>query len=416
MRNIRLILDKKAKSAEAGQKRIYPTISLMYEALDALAASHVSNPVFSLSCESERESEAAYAAACAASAVSSALNASSSTGNSHSRSAVPDGGEKAGGNFEGASSSAASSSSSSSSSSSFLQTMLKFCLLKDNRNNVAPSPFLLLLLPPLLYYVVDPQYRTLAFLTGIVLAINHIDTFLLGTPVARPDTHDTARLPTGRVVVRFAADLGKMLRYIDSKRDEVVKVSLTHLTVKAAGHVFHTSCQSLRGHVIGGRLYRQQSDAVDISVSADVSDIDTVAIKICNVQSKALEVIADELKFKGENLRRATAARRRGTSQVDREGSRRDQILSVLPASLADFCVFFLDFFGARYGASLPALGVVGYPLGICSVVTAPVSRPTDQAAGERHRAALHFVVVVCCYVLAVLCVCLFGFIFYRVF
>jgi len=223
----------------------------------------------------------------------------------------------------------------------------------------------ILLLPVLLYYTMDREQRAVGFVLGLIFCVRYLNRLLLGTPVYRKILSDAAPLVPGRVVVRFPVDLGKLLRYVNLKREETgVDISLTHVAIKAAGQALF-DCPYLNGHIIGGQFYLSRTTGVDVSVSTEM-DTDSMAVKIEDTEIKPVHVIADELQTATKELRKKVAGVGRWQTHI------RDELMSLVPDPLYSTIQSVLTSLGSHYGLSVPILGVKSHPLGVCTIITSP--------------------------------------------
>ena len=124
----------------------------------------------------------------------------------------------------------------------------------------------------------------------------------LGSPVPALITRGAGRLVTGRSLIRFPVDITKLLRYINSKREETgVDITMTHIAVRAAATAV-MEMPSVNGHVLFSQFFRSTDDNVDVSVSVDLSETETVMLKIEDSDSKPVEFIASELQSRSRYL------------------------------------------------------------------------------------------------------------------
>jgi pyruvate/2-oxoglutarate dehydrogenase complex dihydrolipoamide acyltransferase (E2) component len=199
----------------------------------------------------------------------------------------------------------------------------------------------------------------------LVVAYKYLVRLHLGEPRRKAALPvDATTLPAGRMNYRFPVDLGKLLRYLDVKRDESeLEITLTHVAVKATALAL-AEVPALKGHVIGGNFYPTRLPAVDLSVSYEVSEKETVVLKINDADAKPLELITDEINVRGLAIRKS--------GKIKPPSTLRSQILGVLPSSLSAELDSFLLYLGSQFGASIPLLGVERFPLGVCTVLTSP--------------------------------------------
>ena len=154
-----------------------------------------------------------------------------------------------------------------------------------------------------------------------------------------------------------------LFRCLEAKRaDSGIEITMTHIAVKSAAVVLN-EMKSMKGRVILGHFYPSKLDSVDVGVSADISDQETVVLKVDNADLKPVEYIADELIKTARGL------------QTDRKSgmlSRREKILSWFPSIIATELEDIFLFLGSNLGLTIPFLGIVGFPLGVCTVLTSP--------------------------------------------
>ena len=224
----------------------------------------------------------------------------------------------------------------------------------------------MLFLPSLLYYMLDTKYRNWGFVVGVVLCVRFFKKWMLGDPVLRRCGIFTPSLPPGRVVVRFPVDLGKVLRYVDTKHKESgVDITLTHVAIKAAASTLQ-DFPYLAGYMVGGELYPTRSKGVDISVSVDTSESESVGLLLRGVEAKPLHLIAHEMQEESRELQLACAGKAHPNSSY---GGR---LLALLPTSVSFPLANFFAMLGRDYGLDIEALGALPFPLGSCSIITAP--------------------------------------------
>jgi len=253
---------------------------------------------------------------------------------------------------------------------------------EKEREKPPKTIFLTLLLPVLLACVMERH--ALGFLIGCFISLPYIHKQLLvGQLVENKYTNNVEfsnALPRGRVIVQFSVDLGKLLRYVDSKREGYgMDISLTHVIAKAAANALF-SFQALNGCMIGSHFYRSPSNAISISVSAENSDM--IAVKIDDANTKTLNVIADELQAKSRSVRRAltTGAGAGGgekavagtTVSGGGPSSRAGILLDALPLGISYSARYILRLIASYYGMAFPSLGITPYPHGTCNIITSP--------------------------------------------
>lgn len=225
---------------------------------------------------------------------------------------------------------------------------------------------LVLFLPSLLYYALDARFRNWGFALGLLICLRFFRRLMLGEPAPRRSDVWAPALPPGRLVVRFPVDLGKLLRYVDTKHKESgVDITLTHVAIKAAAATM-LEFPFLNGYMVGGSFYPSRSKGVDISVSVDTSESESMGLLLRGVESKPLHCLADQVQEQQREMIRACAGKAAANSHYSA------RLLAGLPSALGAPLARFFAFLGRDFGLDLEALGAVPFPLGVCSIVTAP--------------------------------------------
>jgi hypothetical protein len=226
---------------------------------------------------------------------------------------------------------------------------------------------LVFFLPSLIYYALDARFRNVGFVLGAFICLRFFRRIMLGDPVPKRSSVYAPSLAAGRIVVRFPVDLGKLLRYVDVKHKESgVDITLTHVAIKAAAATIQ-EFPFLNGYMVGGDFYTSRSKGVDISVSTDASEAESVGLLMHNVDTKPLHCLADEVQAESRQL--LMACRGKDASPTSQYAGR---VLALLPAGLGAALARFFSMLGSEYGLNIEALGAVPYPLGVCSIITAP--------------------------------------------
>ena len=147
------------------------------------------------------------------------------------------------------------------------------------------------------------KYRALAFLFGLAYALEYIFRLHLGNPYRRIGTTEMGSVASGGLLVRFSIDLGRLLRYLEQRREETgVEITITHLAVKGAALAI-SEIANLNGHVINGDFYKSRTKGVDIGVSMELFENETVVVKVSEADFKPVDYIADELLNRIKDLR-----------------------------------------------------------------------------------------------------------------
>ena len=257
---------------------------------------------------------------------------------------------------------------------------------------------LVLLTPSLLYYIVDRKYNIIGFLISLYFTIRYIIRLHLGNSLNNSNTesdiifsnevllnssnnkdnNSVIKLSDSRMIVRFPVDLGKLLHYLDLKREETgIDISPTHITLKAISMAYN-DLPKLNGHLLfNNNFYLSKSNNIDLSVSIDIIDKYTLLLKINDTELKSLEYIAYELSTRAKELRTiASNASKTAKENLTNSANNSNktviqkirEFLPIIKLKLQQFG----QFVGSNFGISLPKLGIVAYPYGICSVMTSP--------------------------------------------
>lgn len=226
-----------------------------------------------------------------------------------------------------------------------------------------------LFLPVALYFAVSNEFRALAFVFGFFYALDYVMRVHLGIPHRKVASMEHETIPDGRMMVRFNVDLTKLLRYLESSREvSGTEITVTHIAVKAIG-VALSEIPNLNGHVIGGDFYQNRSGDVDVSVSAELFENETVVLKIEHADLKPIDYIATELKTRAQHLREGT----------DPSHTRKARLLSLMPAVFSGLLRKLFNTLCGKYGISFPLIGLVGFPHGACTVITLPSKEASDH-------------------------------------
>jgi hypothetical protein len=194
-------------------------------------------------------------------------------------------------------------------------------------------------------------------------------TFLPVINFLQVSTQEVAAVPNGRMLVRFSVDVGRLLRYLEGRRESSgVEITVTHIALKAAA-VALSETPNLNGHVIGDDFYASNSRGVDLSLTLDLHENDSVVMKIENADLKPIDFVADEIKRRKQELEEGR----------DSSLQRKIKLLGLLPPLLSSLLRKLLNTLGGKFGISIPILGVVGFPHGTCTVVTIPSKEKSES-------------------------------------
>ena len=226
-------------------------------------------------------------------------------------------------------------------------------------------------------------------------------------------------IPRGRTLVRMPIDLGPILRFLDAKKKKeavavvvdtsssttttastssssaasnssssninanngnnnggggggAVKkhdITISHLVLKACAATI-AEIPSLNGYVMGsGDFYPAKKQGVDLSLSLDISDKDTVLLKIDDADMKSIDTITNEISYRSKVLRDECKV---GMKQQQQKQTLRTRLLDYLSPTIAEVIDIFLTRLGTVYGLHIPALDILPFPSGVCAVITSP--------------------------------------------
>jgi hypothetical protein len=212
--------------------------------------------------------------------------------------------------------------------------------------------------------------RVVAFLGGLLIAINYLVRLQLGKPETKTSEEIMHKVAESQLTFRFPIDLGRILVYIDSKRSESdLDITFTHIVVKACAMAI-AEIPSLNGHVIMNQFYRSKSPGVDVSLFVDVNERSTATVKIADADAKPTDFIADEIIEKVNDLRSAQLEKvNAGTSG---QKTFAQKLAQVVPYFIVQYVKQLMFELGNTYGLNIPKLGITPYPYGVCTVVVSP--------------------------------------------
>lgn len=162
------------------------------------------------------------------------------------------------------------------------------------------------------------------------------------------------------MVLRFDVDVGKMLQYLESKRDTATgaaPITLTHVAVKAVALTL-LEMPFLKGHVVNGTFYAAKQSSVAVSMSVEVGETDTAVVTIASADKISVSAIAKEAR----KLAGACAAQ--NDAGTDTESSFLSYIF--------DICASIGRIATGKYGIYIPGLtsrGSVPFPYGSATVI-----------------------------------------------
>jgi hypothetical protein len=204
----------------------------------------------------------------------------------------------------------------------------------------------------------------------LIFSLRYVLMLHLGSPDRKPPTRGAGPLTQGRTLIRFPAELGKILRFIQAKGEETgVDMTMTHVAIKAAAAALK-EMPFLNGHILFGKFYRTLDVGIDVSVVMDLPDMGSVLFKVADAERKPVEFVSHEL----QGMVKSVADSKKGGIM-----SKRDEIMRRLGPFWAAEMDAWLSFLGSQLGLSIPALNVTSFPSGTCCVLTAPKGNDTDM-------------------------------------
>lgn len=121
----------------------------------------------------------------------------------------------------------------------------------------------------------------------------------------------------------------------------------------------------MHGHVVFGEFYSSRSKGIDLSLAVDVTEKEAVVIKLDDVDKKPIDYLANEVLSRAETLRSSwPSSAKANTAPLSK-------LLSFLPPGIAATVCAWLYFMESQLGVSTPLLGLVAFPLGVCTLVSA---------------------------------------------
>lgn len=195
--------------------------------------------------------------------------------------------------------------------------------------------------------------------------MNYLLQLHLGRPITKSSPLLKYQVPSSKLLFRFPIELQNIVQYIESKRTaSEVDITFSHIAVKAAAMALQEQ-PSLNGHLVMQNFYRNKTPSIDVSVSVDVTEGQSVMMKIDDADAKPTEYIADEV------IKNATTLRGGEAAKVNPFVARLQSILPTILGSPIRQQLFKL---GALYGLSIPFLGIEPFPQGVCAVVSSPTA------------------------------------------
>jgi hypothetical protein len=173
------------------------------------------------------------------------------------------------------------------------------------------------------------------------------------------------QVPHSKILFRFPIELNNLVMYLDQKRTQSeIDITFSHVAVKVCAMILN-EMPALNGHITMGNFYRNKTPAVDVSVSIEVHEAQSVMMKVADADAKPVEYIAEEILNHAKDLRNGDAAKANPIVQ---------RLQSLFPAIIGAPIRQQLYKLGAQYGISIPALDIQPFPQGVCSVVSSPTA------------------------------------------
>lgn len=237
---------------------------------------------------------------------------------------------------------------------------------RKSATKITNISLLILMLPFHLFYIPDQSIvKMLGFILGFFVAYQYLVRLHLGEPLRR-SSRTASTYTNGKMIIRFPVDLGKLLRYLDSKRGESgLEITLTHIAMKAAATVIGET-PSINGYVVMGNFYRSKTYGASISVSVDISERDSAMVKIDDADVKPVNNLAEELQGHSKMLREKGVPRWENATPIN------EKLKKLLPPTVSFLLETILLYLGNHLGLSIPFFGIKPFPFGVCSIITSP--------------------------------------------
>lgn len=158
----------------------------------------------------------------------------------------------------------------------------------------------------------------------------------------------------GKIFGTIEVDASEALRFLKSKREAGVRLTMTHLIVRGCGLILRDIVPELNRTVRRGRLYQRPTVDIFVSVAIDRGR-DVAGFKIERADEKSLEEIAQDIRGAGLRLRRRDPST--GVLQAQK-------VLEVVPPLLLRPALQLLRFLVIELGVSLAPLGLPDDPFG----------------------------------------------------
>ena len=386
--NIKSYLDEKAKKENRPTPKSFPK-QFLFQDLQNAAKQGDTNPVYETikgRPELERSGSGGGSAGAGAGAV--AMQKPLFAGGSNGGTAGAGAGAGAGGRGSG------SSGSKGAASSGPMDTILGKFVFPTIRNayqgvmnpdhrqrGVTIAAMMTLLLPPMLYVAAAGfPIRGFLFMAGLLISLRYILRLHLGDPFVRTSTSALSspdgaisQLPDSRITLKFPIDIKALAVYVLKKKQDCgLNITFQHICVKAVAMAL-VEYKSMQGNIHFGSFYKNKTNHVNMTLSADISLNETVMIKIDDVDMKPVEYIANEVHERTRKLRADALEKKNKQVEQKSSGGVLEMVQSLLssPILMSKFQELKV-YIASDLGVSVPSLGIVAYPQGHASVMSSP--------------------------------------------
>jgi pyruvate/2-oxoglutarate dehydrogenase complex dihydrolipoamide acyltransferase (E2) component len=259
----------------------------------------------------------------------------------------------------------------------------------ERQRGVSTAAVCTLLLPPMLYFAArNRPIRGVLFFVGLLISLRYILRLHLGEPFVRTSTSALSspdgaisQLPDSRITLKFPVDLKALAVYVlKKKQDSGLNVTFQHICVKAVAMAL-VEYKSMQGNIHFGSFYKNKTNHVNMTLSADISANETVMIKINDVDMKPVEYIANEVHERTRKLRADALEKKNKQVEQKSSGSILEMVKGVLFSPILMARVQELKvYIASDLGISVPSLGITAYPQGHASVMSSPTeNRQIDE-------------------------------------
>eukprot|EP01095_Lingulamoeba_sp_RSL-Kostka_P014902 TRINITY_DN666_c0_g1_i1.p1 TRINITY_DN666_c0_g1~~TRINITY_DN666_c0_g1_i1.p1 ORF type:complete len:301 (-),score=111.96 TRINITY_DN666_c0_g1_i1:49-951(-) len=158
----------------------------------------------------------------------------------------------------------------------------------------------------------------------------------------------------GNIYGKLEIDASNLLEYIEEKKNEGIKITITNTCIKAVGCALKAT-PTINGHLIWGKFFPNKSIDVGCLVNIEGGK-DLANAKIQNADALTIEEIGEVLRRKAEKLRKGK----------DQDYNKTKNLLKILPPFAIKKILYWGGFVASSLGLNIPALGVKPFPFGSC--------------------------------------------------